>query len=496
MILIGMAFQLFPSRSPAQVVTKLNGGNLKFELSISTNLLYGYQSTSGGSISSKLNRNVGAIYWNPAALSQISRAQVSVDYAPPVYVGINTIKRIIPSFNVGDLINKQVDSWLPTNKYQAGVSPVYPGVEFKDNFPGGIKSFGLVTAPYHDYTFGISYSSPLEIHASLFGSGTNFSILRPDSLADINFVITSIGTNTAVDMTISTYSFAVSRRFSDEFSAGITIDRNYMNTTIRGDYLLDGLIYVTHGGASGGSTASYNDPNVPGNDNLNSSAHGNFHGSNFGLKIGTSYRPAGSKFSLDGVFVVPTKIKSSGGLDLFERLPPFLNLGNANSLIDINKYDFAMPTRTKTIWTHGDKLDFNFPGSLALGATYQMAFMTSSFTFTTYFNEASFEYHATVIDSEKVKTDPNYHPTEASSHSGIKLKTGLNLAFQFPALTIGLGMITADIINGNKKTATILPKISMAAGTPIGNAWRIDGLFLAEINPFMRLSLTYYMDQP
>ena len=148
-------------------VHEFQGGKINFDLTYYTGFIYGIGSRNLNTNSSLENYGAESIYWNPAGLAFMEKAQLFVDYAPPL--AVNPKAFVDFQEEIDDAVNEDVfqneyddDGKLIGTKLAPNVIPEYPDLNSK--FPSGSRIQSIALAmPFGKLTLGLSYYNPFEL---------------------------------------------------------------------------------------------------------------------------------------------------------------------------------------------------------------------------------------------------------------------------------------------------------------------------------------------
>jgi hypothetical protein len=480
-------------------ISEFRGGTRTLNVKISSNLLYGLGASSLGTISSDFNENAGAIYWNPSALSLISRAQFFIDVSPPVTYDLNRISELATGSQVKDEIRNSIDDKIKKKTEKDGFQ--YSKANFNLGMANQVNSV-CVALPFQYLTVGASYYQPLDMEIDFLISGLALRSTFEEGDTKGDFYLSSVDMNTKAKMNIAVYSIAIAPKFKNKnkWSVGITFDNYRLDASMDGSYLIDGFINVQ------GNENVFNDSNAPWKTDFNSFLKSGFKGSAFGTKLGARY-VLSQKWILDGMINVVTSSTMKGSLVLDENVSAIMNFDTESGSLKIDVGDnLSQLTITKNMTTTSKFMVVNFPSSINIGISYKsdnQRFKTA-LSFGQYFGEATYHYKATVVDSEDVEeaelNNEKYEPLKVDYTQGFQPISSVNFGMAFGYIRLATGVILVkEIKKGFKKNPKPmigkgiipLPTFSLGIGYSFNKTVGLDAYLFMASAPFMRVSLTF-----
>ena len=456
-------------------VHEFQGGNVNFDLTYYTGFIYGIGSRNLNTNSSLENYGAESIYWNPAGLAFMEKAQLFVDYAPPLAFNPKAF------VDFQDEINSSTDDEFQSKLINGAV---YEYPDLKTDFPSGSRIQSIALAmPFDKFTLGLSYYNPFELKLELLESGfRTFMVDNEDFPTEQQTAFRASGDiNGFLHLNAQTYAIAMAYQFTDEFAAGLTVENYNVMAKAKANLNFYGSIAVGNLG-NFGEPELFNDPNKPYPTSLFSSLDGKFSGNSWGIRLGSSYRIQDFgevAFTAN----IPFTVHLDGNLDIIQNSPEFYEGGEIDeTLIDPNQ-----TTRTEQTRYHSNGMKIKLPGNINLGYTHAFGGFTLITNIGYHFNEFSYNYSNT----ESYSNDSTI--VERSYMGGIKMKTDLRMGFDLGAVKIGGGAIFAEEVRDDDEAPSsfVIPVFSLSFGLPITENLRFDTNLVSLSMPFSRLTLSY-----
>jgi len=461
----------------AQSTTKVHefrGGNMNFDMTFYTSMVYGMGSRSMNTNSTLINYGPESIYWNPAGLAFMGKSGIFVDYAPPL--SINPLSLI----DIQSEINSQVDSEF---KQKLANNAVYNYPSLNTTFPSGarIQSIGFAV-PWKKFTFAAAYYNPFELQLNFLESGFRlFEKDNEDSATETQTAFRASGDiNGYFYLFSESISFGAAYLIFDNLAAGFTFERYNFTAKSKATFDMHGSLALGNNGDFGEATV-FNDPSRGYPNSLFSRLEGNFTGNGWGFRFGSSYQlNENMEFALTAN--IAPRIELRGDLEITENKPVFYSNGE----IDITKIDSNKIVQTEQIYYHSTGMDIQLPGSIDFGFSYYFRGLTLITNIGFCFNDLSYHYSNT----EKISNDSL--SVTRSYKNGIKPNYDLRVGIDFGALKIGTGAIFAEEVSDDKAPSSlIIPVFSLSVGFNLTNNLRLDTNVLSVAMPFSRMSLSY-----
>lgn len=456
-------------------VYEFQGGNINLDMTYYTGFIYGIGSRNLNTNSSLENYGAESIYWNPAGLAFMEKAQLFVDYAPPLSVNPNAF------LDFQDEINSSIDDEF---KSDLANNAIYNYPNLKTTFPSGARIQSIALAmPFNNFTVGLSYYNPFEFKLDFIEAGFRaFFIDNEQSATEQQTAFRASGdVNAYFHLFAESYAFAMAYKFTDEFAAGLTVEYYDVFAKAKANLNFYGSIAIGYNG-NFGETILFNDPGRGYPNSLFSSMDGKFSGDSWGIKLGSSYRIMDFgevAFTAN----IPFTVHLDGSLDIVQNSPGFYSNGD----IDEDLIDPNQTTRTEQTIYHSKGMKIKLPGNVNLGYTHAFGGFTLITNIGYHFNEFSYDYSNTESHSDDSTV------VERSYMGGIKMKTDLRMGFDLGAVKIGGGAIFAEEVRDDDEAPSsfVIPVFSFAFGLPITENLRFDANLLSLTMPISRLTLSY-----
>ena len=455
-------------------ILDFRGGTINYKMTFYSGMLNGLGSRTMGTNSSLENYGAESIFWNPAGLAKARKAQVFVDYAPPVSLKPDRF------YDFQDKANRMADNEFKS-KSVAGTPYKQPVLSTEFESGTRMQSFGFVV-PWKNYSFAAAYFNSFEINMNMLESGFHAFFKQGDEATPEEIIAFRVSGDFSADFNLNaeTVSFAGAYQLQDDLSLGITFDYYTISAKLKADVNFYGSVSI-----GGGTAVLFNDPSQGYPNSLFSSFEGKFAGSNWGIRLGGSWRLT-EKSEIALTANIPFTVQMDGNLDIENNTPLFYSGGN----IDKERLNISETTRTKKVLYHSDGMDIRLPGSLIAGYSYALDGVTLIANAGFNFNELSFKYAYFETNTEDSTA------VLRSYRQGIKPGAEVKLGIDFGMLKIGTGAIFANEIkkgfkDGGNKASLIIPLFSLAFNFPLDDHFRIDGNLISVAMPFSRISISY-----
>jgi hypothetical protein len=406
-----------------------NGGHVHYDLSLSGNFMQGIsgRATRLGSICSFKNE-ASSGYQNPAFLAHSNNYTFQFDFAPPVSLNVAEM------LDINGQISQATDDAISDYR-DSELNPVYTQADAILSQQDQINSLILIF-PFLNTGVAGYFVRPVQMAMAATVTGIQTRIVTKMNLSenDDDVIFNSfIDGNLEFDMGLQTYGFALGREINDRFSAGLAFERTDMLVYANGRLNVDGTMLF------GGKENTFNDPRDNWHNDLNQSLNAQYRGSDWGWKLGGSWR-FNENFMSSVVMDWQPNISASGDMKLVNNAIPALSLGKEDKtksgedeILDPSKLKLSQLTLTRQVDNKiYQRLTMNQPKILKIGAAYQWNWLALHLCFSKGFTPLSFIYGTDEI--------------------GLKLVYTLRLGLDFKYLQVGLGLMQLQkIARGSDK---------------------------------------------
>ena len=478
LIIALFASSVFSQQDKENSFRWFHGGKLRGDFIFQTDLFCG----TGGRFSNScatLIKDASSIYWNPAQLAFIPYRQLALDFVPSFTINLANFYDL--SREVRSSIDNAIIDYRTANtivEYQK-VVPIY-------KHTGGINNLSF-SVPFSKIwkksAIAFSYSRSMDIKLNLLGNDFSTLLDIKKNVGDQKMTIkfrNDIDMNFQLRSQINRISFALAKKWANNFSSGITINKYYGNISVIGKFNINGIMEIA------GNEYVFNDPYDPHIDfengehnDLNQSIFAQFDGTGWGFKVGNFFQ-ANKNFAIAAVWEIIPPIYLDGDMIVEQNVMPALNsnaligeAGNDEEIIDPVKLDLAKLTLTVPFENPTDnRCKLNLPSSLTVGMAYKLGFFYGNINFVNYFGQFSY--------------------STLGVTRGSKFKYGIKSAFDFQLFQIGLGVTAIDEIrkgteNDNEALMQILlPQISLASGYSFNKNLRSEALLFIAPTPVFK----------
>lgn len=457
----------------AQDNTRLHefyGGRIQYEMTLYSGLMYGVGSVHMGTNSTLEQSGAEDMYWNPAGLAFMPQSEFVVDFAPPMYI------RPDKFYDFQDKLNREIDGEF---KWRAVSGAPYEYPALSTDFKSGSRIQSMAVAvPYKNFTFGLMYYNPFEVKMDFLETGFRSLLVNEGNQSTAFRLSGDVHSN--FSFYSQTFAFSAAYRIQDNLSAGLTIERNDFSARLKADINFYGSLSV-----EGGEAVLFNDPARGYPNSLFSSADGRFSGDNWGLRLGSVYRPD-TKSEIAFTAIIPFTVAMNGNFDISNNVPVFYSGGS----IDEDRIDPNATTRTKQVIYNSGGMYIRMPGKFTLGYTYALGGLTLVANVSQHFSELSYEYSNWETDTRDSTTVLRRY------RQGIKPGTELRLGIDLGFIKLGGGMMFADEVKMGFKSADppsslTVPFFVMAFSQGLSEHLQLDGQILAISAPLSRITLKY-----
>ena len=473
---------LWPLCSDAEdgQLTSFHGGTYRCDVFLSNGLLAGMGSKNSalGGTCTGLDYGVDDLYWNPARLGFLENTQAMLDLSPPfLSLDANSLVDINGQATqaVDDLVVEMGSDDLVLDLDD------YPHIDATLGQRGFVPN-GALALPLMGWGLGLGLYQVLNLDLNTVGTGLQAMGYGQDEDDTENDVTISASADLSLSMLVqvNAISFGLGKELLPRWSLGLAVDRYYGHSKANGRLQIEGIILRA------GQETAFNDSSDPWPNDLYSEMVGSYQGSAWGFKMGTSYRLR-PNLSLDGTVTLPTRLHLGGEMNIVQYSVPGIDL-EADEPVDTDQVDLDEPTRTQLEENPtADEIIVELPGSLNLGAAWQMRFLTPSLQYIHYFGHYGCAYGIEEMDVP-VQYTVGMSPTDA-----------LTLGLDFNVVRLSGGFILGktfyqrdpqkeDQQAEHKKV--LLPTFSLGTGFGLGESWDIDLLFISVPAGVMRVTTT------
>jgi hypothetical protein len=487
-------FLLLPALLVAQNnssrIERLRGGILGMKIKWSGEAFSGLGARAdamGGSIST-LYSGAENLSWNPAGLGFSQGFHVTLDWSPPLTIDPGGILGIEKKIN---------NSLMETAQNNSPGGIVAPGtvedavVNSELDMRGGLKG-GALMYGNSMFTVAASFYEPLRIDTQMSMSGIEFKASALDDQGDVTHrIFGTMNGNFNLEMVFFTTSVGFGTRITPNFSVGMAYDNFNGEMNFEGTFLPEGIISTRN------DEAFFNDPKRTQYDSLFATIKGDWEGSGFRFRWGLGYHP-NPDLSLDAVIALPSTIGLSGPFKMIHNNIRALNLGaegdeevfNVDILVEDNL------TKTEKRITRVPGIEFEMPGSVALGFSTRWDHFLASVVYTKYFDHLGYKLSYDQFDSVNVKIKGG------DIHQGISLGSAFRVGIGVEQLILGVGVVFGETFKEelkdsnpepevSEKNQIFLPIFSLGGGFRLGSRFRLDYVVSPYNSSFLRVSTSY-----
>ncbi|MFQ5863886.1 MAG: hypothetical protein ACE5IW_01500 [bacterium] len=475
-ILFSLAASTIKSQTKDSFITRLRGGNVKFEIGYASTLVPA-QEGNLVSLSHLFTKPFEpfAYHLNPSFLAYTSQAGVSLEFTPGFSLSLN---RFV-DFN--SRVREEIDAAIVDFRSEDFVVS-YPQVSGDYLNFGGISSVAVVLPiSTEGWTiFGVSQNL-LNLRGSYINSGLESQMV---SNVDVSEGTQKVIFNGFLDATLDVratvrgLSAGVAKVMSPEFALAFTINRYQAELRANGFANVDGVMIF------GGTEHVFNNPQDPWPNTLRQSAKARYRGNGLGLNLSGTYHLKPNVWVLDAVLELPFTIKMSGQVEQEFNKIPALNLDavirgeELDEILDPVKLKLSQLTLTEpdSFETY-DALSLSIPKKIKGSLTYLGKRLKTRLTFGKYLSRIQLEY------------EPN--------------RIGLNSAFfvnaQFEVARFQLSMGLTKIKPFARKTDEepvgdsnhIIPSFALGANLNLSKNSKIYLILSSTPSPALRSRVTF-----
>jgi hypothetical protein len=471
-------------------IDRLSGGVLGMNFKWSGSFFSGLGARAdamGGSIST-LNPGAESISANPAALGFARGFHITLDWAPPLAID--------PAGIVGieDRIN---DSLMETVKENSPSGVVEPGtltnasVNSELDMRGGLKGGALLYGnPY--ISFGVAFHQPLRLESQINMSGMEFlAVALDDDGRENNRIFGTVNGNFNLALNFETSTIGFATRIFPNLALGMVYDNFNAESNFESTFLPQGII------SKGDDIRAFNDPRRIQYDSLYALVRGDWEGNGQRFRWGVGFHPKPG-ISIDAALALPFDIDLRGPFTMVHNTIRALNLGaeGEEEVFDVDVLVEDNLTKTVKRVTHVPGIDFEVPGSFALGFSSRWSNYVASIVYTRYFDHLGYRLSYDQFDSVSVALKGG------EIHQGIDFSNALRLGIGVEPLILGLGVVfgetfrtervefrtKTEVADGNK---LFLPFFSLGGGVKFGPRFRLDYVLNLYNSSFLRFSTSY-----
>jgi hypothetical protein len=457
-----------------------HGGDYRSDLLISNGLLFGVGSKTSalGGTCSGLDDDAEHLYWNPARLPFLSGPQAMLDLTPP-FMNFDVNNFVDLNREAGQAVDDLVEE-MGSEDLSLSQSD-YPHVEASLGQKSLVHS-GVFACPVRKWGIGLGFYQPLDIQLRVVSAGFQAAVYGQDEddPEDNVTVSTSADMSLLCDVQVNAASFGAGRKLMPHWSLGLAIERYYGHGSANGRLQVEGIILRD------GRETAFNDPSNPWPNDLHSEMVGEYQGSAWGLKLGTSFRPR-HNVSLDAMLTLPTSLRLKGGMDIVQRSVEDIDFGEEEP-IDPAEIDENAPTRTVMEDNPtADEMVIEVPGALKLGAAWRVKFLTSVLQYSHYWGDFSCVYGI-----ERLETPVEYT-------LGMKPTDAITMGLDFKVIRLSGGLILGRSVlqrdpqkEEQEEINLLVPALSLGTGLTLGARYGLDLLLISLPAGLMRVTTSCY----
>ena len=451
-------------------VARFHGGNLDLRLAVSGAYFHGIGGGSAflGGLGS--HSDASSLYWNPAALGQLSRRSVVLDFAPPL--GGDVAGMLDLNERAADAIDDGLEGNLEKD---AIIKHPKVGLDFSQR--GAISAGAAAILLSGGWTVAAGYFRPLNVKLEALTSGLESKVITRVTISEgKRDIIFNSFVDTALDFRfdLSAVSLAAARRFPLGPSVGIALSRYRAEATIDGHAAIDGLMIF------GGQEHIFNNPADPWPNDLTQAIHGRYEGNGWSVKLGAFY-PFRTYLVFQAIVNLSFPIGMTGDLNILQNRIPALNLGvlfgngDNEEILDPARLKLTQLTLTERVQEKTyPRLEMRFPHEIGLGVAARLGFVEGAINYTRYLGDLSFGYGPYRV--------------------GAELEHGVRLGLDFNYARLGLGILTGHetrLSRGEEKsqrTPFIVPIASIGGGTTFLRIYQVTLQLEALPSPTLLVS--------
>lgn len=501
---------IFPSFTFAQDdsnsrIDRLRGGILGMKIKWSGEAFSGLGSRAdamGGSIST-LYPGAESLSSNPAGLGFTHGFYLTLDWAPPFTIdpgGLLGIEKGLNESLMETAKNNSPGGVVPQGTVQDAI--VNSELDMRGGLKGGAFLYGN-----HIFAVAASFHEPFRMETQMSMSGMEFNAVALDDNKKVTHrIFGTVNGNLNLEVSFNTSSIGFGTRILPNLGFGIAFDNFNAEQNFSGTMLPEGIISTPSG-----TERPFNDPQKIQYDSLYAIIKGDWEGSGRRLRWGFGYQPT-PDLSLDAAFVLPTNISLSGPFEMIHNSIRALNLGaeGDEEVFDIDKLVEDNLTKTKKIITKVPGIDFEVPGSLALGFSTRWQNYVASLTFTQYLDHVGYRVSYEQFDSLNVKTDAG------KLHQGVDLGRAFRAGIGVEQLILGVGVLFAHTfreevkevivpeggaepedgepfkVDVSDKHKFVIPFFSLGGGFRVTSRFRLDYFASLYNSSFLRFTTSYH----
>lgn len=447
----------------------------------------------GGSIST-LYPGADVLFANPAGLGFTYGFHITLDWAPGFTIDPGGILGIEDDIN--ETLMETAESNSPDGVVQPGT--VEEAVVSSELTMGGGLKGGAIAYGSPVITVGGSFHQPLNLETQLSMSGTEFNAVALNEEGEVTHrIFGTLNGNFNMVLAFVSSSVGIGTRLRHNLAVGLAYDDFSAEHNFEGTFLPEGIISTRN------SEAFFNDPRKTQYDSLYAVINGDWDGHGFRFRGGVGYRLT-PDLSLDAVVVLPTTIALSGRFRMVHNNIRALNLGAGQDeeVFDVDTLVEDNLTKTEKRITRVPGIDFEIPGSVALGGSMRWEHYLASLVYTYHFNNLGFKLSFEQFDSVGVKIEAG------GLHQGLQLSHALRLGIGVEQLMLGLGLLMGETfrveiseniedpetppeVTVGEKSTFILPLFSIGGGIRLTSRLRLNYAARLFSSSFLRFSTSY-----
>jgi hypothetical protein len=479
--LIILSFLLLLIISPAFAdditfkMTAFTGGSINLNVGFDSDALYGARGDAlrMGGAQSTLDFNTSFTSYNPACLSFLNTAVVSLDLIPVPVLSSRIVEKFLSNDSGTSIKNFLNDNLLSPSDSSNSVFNNFnpqPGVKTKLDSVGavleqqsGFTGFEIMV-PFAKNQASIAFAreNKFSMDLSAIQSGMNTAVeigsnLYPTTLVDVN---ASVDSSAQVHLENIVTSIGIGRKFTPEWGVGAVLE--HYDSDIKGDVKAD----IT---ATAYNTITSSDIGI---GDLSQWGYGEVYGEGWGLRFGTSYHFLKDTLELGADFSIEPEIKYTGSATAINNI--------VDTAIDPNAT--SIPT-DKRVSTESGTLKVKLPSFMRLTFAYKPG-MVLDFNYTHYFDSFALKYSS--------PTRP-----DLAGEYYMDMMDDIRIGLNFGYFQIGGGAIYSKVYSVSKGVIKntswfAIPAFSTGFVVPFGDYLKWEVEILASPLPTAKTAITYY----